>query len=979
MNTPTPEEGATVEELFLFHLRYKQASLISVGANKPILLSDPETSWIVYSGYVDIFAVEVENEKAAGPRSHLFRVEPGQGLFSVDLSDGNPIGFLAVGGNETRLLKLPTKRLQEMGREGEYKEAVASLLNNWVQKISRRLSPSLPPKECVRLETDHALTLPPAGSVCAKKQILWVQHKQGQSRFMGNPALPGLNGNVRYPLSNHTWLETLEESEFNGIDTATYLRQNPTWSDLRHFHNLVRNSIALTMREVIQLEKQRLNHKLVANRQVIENAISHLASPLASREEQVMLAMDTREPLLQACQLVGGQLGMEIQTPPETYIKQSKLEPVEEVARASRFRVRRVALKGRWWKGDHGPLLGFRTEDEQPVALLPVSGKRYELNNPQTRQKMIVTEEIADTLDQFAYAFYRPFPERAISGWEMIRFGLKGQGRDLRTLLLSGAAVGLLALMVPVATGIIFNRIVPNAERSQLLQLSLLLFVIAIASAMFQVTQNIAVLRLRGRLSMKIQSALWDRLLNLPASFFRNYTAGDLGVRVMGINAIEQTLSDPVIGAFLMGIFSIFSFLLLFIYDTGLAIIATLLTLILIIAVMVISRAQIRYQRQAVELQGKISGTVLQAITGINKFRAAGAESRAFASWAQEFSQLKQTAYKARDNANKLAVFNAGFYVLIFIVIFGAVALSSQRDLATGTFLAFNAAFIQFFISALMLSTTFIATLNIVPTFERVRPILETPPEVDELKVHPGELTGQLEVSHLSFRYYEDAPLVLDGVSLHAEPGEFVALVGPSGSGKSTLFRLLLGFERPTSGIIYYDGYDLAGLDSREVRRQIGVVLQNGQLMTGDIYTNIIGSSLLTANDAWEAIRMAGLEDDIKQMPMGLHTVISAGGGTLSGGQRQRLLIARAIVHKPRLLFFDEATSALDSRTQAMISESLENLQATRIVIAHRLSTIVNADRIYVLEHGRVAQAGTYEELINQPGPFAELAKRQIA
>jgi ATP-binding cassette subfamily C protein len=266
-----------------------------------------------------------------------------------------------------------------------------------------------------------------------------------------------------------------------------------------------------------------------------------------------------------------------------------------------------------------------------------------------------------------------------------------------------------------------------------------------------------------------------------------------------------------------------------------------------------------------------------------------------------------------------------------------------------------------------------------VPTYERAKPILETLPEVDEMKADPGELTGELEVSHVSFRYREDGPIVLKDVSVQVKPGEFVALVGPSGSGKSTLFRLLLGFEKLEAGAVYYNGRDLVGLDIREVRRQIGVVLQNGKLMAGDIFTNIIGSSLLTLEDARQAARMAGLEDDLKAMPMGLHTVISEGGGTLSGGQRQRLLIARALVHRPRILFFDEATSALDNRTQAIVSESLDNLQATRIVIAHRLSTIMNADRIYVLQDGRVVQQGTYDELIQAEGVFADLAKRQMA
>jgi len=267
----------------------------------------------------------------------------------------------------------------------------------------------------------------------------------------------------------------------------------------------------------------------------------------------------------------------------------------------------------------------------------------------------------------------------------------------------------------------------------------------------------------------------------------------------------------------------------------------------------------------------------------------------------------------------------------------------------------------------------------VIPLYEQAKPILTTPPEVDQGKEHPGVLTGAIEAQRLRFRYHATSPLVLRDVSLSVRAGEFVALVGPSGSGKSTMLRLLLGFETPEAGSIYYDGHDLARLDRQALRRQIGVTLQNGRLMAGDIFSNIVGSSLATVDDAWESARMAGLADDIRAMPMGMHTVISEGAGTLSGGQRQRLLIARALVQKPRILFFDEATSALDNQTQDTVTTSLEQLKVTRVVIAHRLSTVLRADRIHVFDRGRIAEGGTYEELMAAGGLFRELARRQLA
>jgi ATP-binding cassette subfamily C protein len=372
---------------------------------------------------------------------------------------------------------------------------------------------------------------------------------------------------------------------------------------------------------------------------------------------------------------------------------------------------------------------------------------------------------------------------------------------------------------------------------------------------------------------------------------------------------------------------------------------------------------------------------VLQFLSSISKLRVAGAEVKAFSLWARGFSRQRRHRFKARAVSNGLASFNAGFPLAAQLAIFGFAVplLIADTPLRTGDFLAFMVSFATCLSGMLSASGALISAATVIPLYEQATPILATLPEVDSGKADPGTLTGQVEMQSLRFRYDPDGPLILDDVKVTIRPGEFVALVGPSGSGKSTLLRLLLGFEEPEAGAIFYDGQELAGLDHQAVRSQIGVVLQNGRLMPGDIFSNIVGSSLATLDDAWGAARMAGLDADVEAMPMGMHTVISEGGGTLSGGQRQRLMIARALVRRPKLLFFDEATSALDNRTQSIVSESLDRLQATRIVVAHRLSTIIHADRIYVLEAGRVVQSGSYDDLLEREGLFRELAMRQIA
>jgi ABC-type bacteriocin/lantibiotic exporter with double-glycine peptidase domain len=374
---------------------------------------------------------------------------------------------------------------------------------------------------------------------------------------------------------------------------------------------------------------------------------------------------------------------------------------------------------------------------------------------------------------------------------------------------------------------------------------------------------------------------------------------------------------------------------------------------------------------------------LLQFITGIAKLRVSGTERRAFVAWAREFSVLQQNTIKSRALTNVLISFQSVFPVAALALIFAYqqsfMSVSDTAQLTTGEFIAFLAAFLQFTGAALMLSSALVSGLSVVPTYERARPIFRTVPEVTDEKASPGKLTGAIEVGRVNFRYKPDMPFVLRDVSIRILPGQFVAIVGASGSGKSTLFRILLGFETPESGAVYYDRQDLSRLDVQAVRRQIGVVLQSSRPISGSIFNNIVGSAPLTIADAWEAARLAGIEEDIKQMPMGMHTYLADGGEGISGGQRQRLMIARAIVNRPRILLFDEATSALDNYTQTVVTRSLETLQATRIVIAHRLSTIMRADRIYVVNEGAVVDSGSYAELINKGGIFQDLAKRQVA
>lgn len=782
---------------------------------------------------------------------------------------------------------------------------------------------------------------------------------------------------------NH-WLEQLSfcaDGPMQAKAQRSLLQAASSWDDIDALHAQLLERLIAQRHAAQAMEQQRMRHKEAREQQNIQAAMQRLSGILAPNAPPGVAMTSPGSALLAACQVLGQASAIEFIAPtPVDTPSAVKRDLLSDIAEASRVRKRQVALKGDWWNQDQGHLLATLEDGQRPVALIQGT-QGYELHDPERSTVTRVTADIAAGLQPFAFAFYRSFAGTAISLWEMIRFGSQGCLRDYSTALAVGAAVGLLGMVTPMATGMLFDVVIPASDRSQLLQLSMALVAGLLATAMFEVTRGVAMLRAEGKMDYTIQAAVWDRLLSLPTAFFRRYSAGDLAVRANGINAIRQMLSGNVMHTLMSTAFSIFNLGLLFYYNLNLALLALALVAVAIAFTTSTSLIRLRHERKLADIEGRISGLLFQLLSGIAKLRTTGAEGRAFYNWAMLFASQQEYQFKATMVRNALGVFNAVFPVAANLCIFGVVAfyLGDKANFSTGAFLAFNAAFGGFLGAMLGTTAAITAVLDIIPMYERSKPILQALPEVTGDKAHPGTLAGDIEIAHLSFSYNADGPTILKDLSMHIKAGEFVAIVGASGSGKSTLLRLLLGFEQASSGAIYYDQQDMSGLDIGALRRQLGVVLQNGQLMSGDIFSNILGSAAtLTLDDAWEAATQAGIADDIRAMPMGMHTVVSDGGGTLSGGQRQRLLIARAIVNRPRILFFDEATSALDNRAQELVSTSLEQLRATRIVIAHRLSTIVNADRIFVLDQGQLVQTGSYDELMSCNGLFADLVRRQI-
>ncbi len=539
---------------------------------------------------------------------------------------------------------------------------------------------------------------------------------------------------------------------------------------------------------------------------------------------------------------------------------------------------------------------------------------------------------------------------------------------------------GLLGLVTPLLTRRIFDNVIPQAERLIMAQVGVALVTAAVVRVMIELARGIALLRVQNRVDSNLQAAVWDRLLKMPTRFFRKFTSGDLAMRAQGISEMHDVLTAAGATALFTLPVGLFNFIVMFKYSAKLALWGLALAVLALAVSTALNARQIFILRRRYDIQGKLAGLVFQLINAVAKFRIAGGEQLAFAAWAKEYAQQERLSVKAGRWAVASHTFFSGYTLLSSLVIFAVVAgmLGAGGEFSTGEFLAFNAAFGALVASLITMGESSLNLLTLIPLYERTKPIFEAEPEQAEGRAHPGTLAGGIEMAAVRFSYAADVPPVLKDFSLHVEPGEFVALVGPSGSGKSTILRLLLGFEKPDSGTVFYDRKDLQTLDAREVRRQVGVVLQGSNLIPGDIFRNIVGESNLTLDDAWRAAEMAGLAEDVRAMPMQMHTVISEGGAGFSGGQKQRLAIARALARNPRMIFFDEATSALDNRTQATVTASLDRLHATRLVIAHRLSTIIQADRIVVLRDGRVIEEGPYAELMKKKGFFYELASRQL-
>ncbi|HUP77427.1 MAG TPA: NHLP bacteriocin export ABC transporter permease/ATPase subunit [Pirellula sp.] len=952
-------------------------SLRRVHGNGVLLLDDCTCAWRLLEGTVAIFAVRVRDQVPFGTRRYLFNCNQSDWLFNQE-SINEEHGFLAVGLEDSKLEKVNLIRAGVSDAVVPIEFALG--IDAWVRRVGATVrGGSVQYAETASEGQEHFLS---AGERLRAPvdTVLWVLTVSGRIRLLGE----ALESSVGWmPMCGVDCLTADIDSTVRLEQSVNIRSIDDMLVGLNRYHRLVFSQLNRQEQDEAVQNAQRLEVRKKNQQLDTEEVIRELGAVLFQRT----LTESVEDPLFAALIPIGQKLGVRFRPLMRSGVNRSFDTEVESIARKARVRVRYVLLRGEWWKSDSGPILGRWIESGNPVSLLRGENS-YVAIDPIAGTRQRVDRRRAKLLSREAVTFIPPLPDSANSLVTLCRFAIRPVASDMLIVVFLASAIMLLGMLVPISTGLIIDDAIPDANFTLLYQLSAGLLAMAIAQAALSLSQNNLLLRADTALTALLQASVIDRLLRLPGSFFRRFSSGDLLNRTMMVSQISREVSHTAVAGILIGCTAMLNFLMCFYYSSRLALVACLVAIVIASYTAVLSLVIRRMARKLTLGRGLLNGFQVQLISGVTKIQVAAAQQRAFNAWARKVSQqlrLSAAIQRAEHLGNLIntALQHAAMVVLYYfaanLLISGAESNDAGYTMLTmGTFLAFYAAFNKMITGATGASNTLVELSDSWAKKQFIVPLLEQAPEDSQDKVDPGRLQGAISVAHISFRYREDGPPILNDVTLHANPGQFVAIVGPSGSGKSTLLRILLGFEASFEGSVCFDGQDLAGLDSTIVRKQIGVVLQSGNVNSGSLFENIAGSSRVSLDQAWEAARAAGLAADIEQMPMGMHTFINEGGRTLSGGQRQRLLIARALVTRPKILIFDEATSSLDNRTQQIVSESLERMQVTRIVVAHRLSTIREANRIYVLQAGRIVQNGSYQELATKDGLFQRMIARQV-
>ena len=958
---------------------------VPCAGNLPVKLDDPDTVWFIDQGAVNLFLVEFRDGVDHAAPQHLLRREAGWLLPGVAPNEprgveDTTLSLVAKGSPGTMLKRLPASLLSEVDPA-----ELAEQTDTWVAAITDTLArfASHRPRPTALAEPGPTRSLAPC-TLSARRGVVWVSAPpRGTGLFMDlvdQAALAGGSGRHEavVPLTRASWLTLSEEAALSATSTETLARQGTLHSALGSFHAVAfaveRLNRVLAVVDHANLERARTTSRYTAERTARQRLFNIYDLPI-DRDASVE---DTS--LADALQVIGHREGISFKIPVRPGPSGAPVSLVD-VLDASGVRARRVRLRneGAWWRGDSNAMLAFRAEDGQPVALLPGWLGRYREFDPVSKRAVRVTANRAAALADEAWVFYRPLPVGDVRPAELLGFALHGSAADLARLVMAGLPGGLIRVVPALALGFVANQTAGGGTAGALYAAAAAVAGFGLLGTLLHLLRGTAMTRLEGRSASRVEAAFWDRLMRLPPSVLHRHPSGDLAMAGMTFQNLRDGLQGVVADGLLSVLFLLPVLGLVFLYDATLGAVALAFSLASLLITVVLGLRQIPPCRRMIRAARRVSGRLFQIVGGIGKLRVENAEASAFAMWARDYREQKRAELEMDALEGHSRAFGAALPFLAAGVVLAVVA-AGDGDLPVGDFLVVYLVLMAFQHAIARLGESLGTVAAMLPAFDQMRPLLAAVPETEVAGAPVEYLGGDILFDRVSYRYDPDGPLILDDVTIHARPGEFVAIAGESGAGKSTLFRLALGFDRPAAGAVYYDGRDLRHLNLKQVRRRIGAVPQSVGLHPLDLWDNLVGHhGEVTSDEAWTAARVADVEEEIRSMPMGMMTMVGTGGTVLSGGESQRVAIARSVVGSPPVMLFDEATNWLDNESQAKVMRNLTALTSTRIVIAHRLSTLEQADRIYVLQAGRVVQSGSFNELMEADGVFRDLVRRQVA
>lgn len=932
--------------------------------------SDESSIWFVEKGGVSLF-IGSHDDTHELPFCRIER----NNVFMTSGQAQN-ILWIAKADINSRIYKLPISYVKEMNKNELFQ--LGEALDVWIRQTTKQIDIPALFREYQILKPNTQQQIQKDEAIALEKGVQWLKIHSGATFPINESDFIIRNDSPVFPIDDELWFIIEQDCDIETISTKHYLLHEGFSNSINFFMKFIVRCFLQKNENNQLLDSIKIHDRLSEHKTFINYAIGDLLTSFSLKETDFTPTIVMKDNLWKCLQALCELKKLKLVTPSHMNVGQPVEARFKQLMHLSKIYYRPIALEGSWESKQHGAIFALTTSG-QPLALMYKKG-HYHTYNVKSHQFERISPDLKKKIQANAFEIYRQFPAKKLNLKDLMLFSLSEDKKILAYVLAVSFFMGLLGLATPIFTQKLFDDIVPYSEMGLLAQVVLSLFCILFATGVFQITRAYAALRLETKMTYLSQIGVWERLLKLPVTFFRQYSSGDILDRASGIGQLRQMLSGATLSVILSSLFSITSLIVMFSYHAILALIALSFVIVVSIVIYKLGRMNLKYVRQVAELNGRFNGVITEYIRSIIKIRCTASESKILYRWAQKYSQIRRITFKGALLNIVITVTNSVITLASSLLIFSSVYYFKQHDeFSLGVFLAFNTAYGQLLGGITGMVNEVVRLLNAVPLYERAKPIIQQIPECHEGMVLPKNIRGKIELSHISFRYDEKSPLILQDINLNIEPGEHVAIVGPSGSGKSTLLRLLLNFNSPTKGKIFYDGVDSEQIDMDAYRTNIGVVLQNDQLIPASIYENICGSDSIPAKQVWDILEMVNLAKDIEDMPMQLNTMVGFTGGGLSGGQAQRLMIARALIKNPKLLILDEATSALDNISQKLLINAIDRMRITRIVIAHRLSTIVSVDKIVVVEEGQIKEQGTYEELLLNDGVFTKLVQSQLS